>query len=109
MVPFVSSSTKPIVTQDPLDSGSQLLQNQNNELETSRVMSDNQDGLLGHVTVLDKSSSANGAATYIPLQDPGGGDPQKEGKFVSYLSHVIRPDKTKVSLSGYRSYSQQKK
>lgn len=77
MVPFVSSSTKPVVTQDPLDSGSQLLQSQNNECEISRVMSDNQDGLLGHVTVLDKSL-ANGAATYIPLQDPGGGEQEKE-------------------------------
>lgn len=77
MVPFVSSSTKPIVTQDSLDSGSPSLQSQNNELDSSRIMSDNQDGLLKHVTVLDENL-ANGAATYIPLQDPGGHKQNKE-------------------------------
>ena len=78
MVPFVSSSTKPIVKQDSLDSGSPSLQSQNNELDSSRIMSDNQDGLLKHVTVLDENL-ANGAATYIPLQDPGGHKQNKEG------------------------------
>ena len=82
MVPFVTSSTKPIVSQDTLESGSQL-HSQNNEFGTSRIMSDNQDGLLGHVTVLDKSP-ANGAATFIPLHDPGGNEQEREGWFLSH-------------------------
>ena len=72
MVPYVSSSSKQPLIQDPQDSLS------NHEPGTSRIMSDNQDGLAG-VTVLG-DSLVNGTATVIPLQDPGGVGTDREGK-----------------------------
>lgn len=91
MVPYVSSSSKQPLIQDPQDSLS------NHEPGTSRIMSDNQDGLAG-VTVLG-DSLVNGTATVIPLQDPGGvGTDREDGKGEAEYSFIENAGDTQPLL-----------
>ena len=74
MVPYVTSSTKPLLTQDSPKSLSQ-----DHDTEIDGIMDDTNIGHFNQVTVLDESL-VNGAATCIQLKDPGGADNIQEGR-----------------------------